>query len=312
MLATTVFRCGNDSRQPIWMGCGGAFWRRLKGVGLIVEPHIAWQLGQGRIFFWHDCWMGDMTLAQMFLHRKHTSVQGLVPVDVIIQKRILAHMASRCQCCSEIETIQHVFIDSPVAHQVWQHFSAIFGIPLKFVHWRGDIDLAPHFGITLISPTPNPPTLVYWRAPSAGSAKINTDGCINDGFVSSGSVIRDHTGCCIRAFFAGYGDIFILEAELRVILQGIELARRMGLVDLWIETDSTLAVHCISRGGGPWVIQSILRRIRHLLSFDQDTIFYIFREENQVADSLAFEGWDRRHYQEYKPSNLPCRSLGLI
>ncbi|KAL2525577.1 Uncharacterized protein Adt_10631 [Abeliophyllum distichum] len=40
-------------------------------------------------------------------------------------------MASRCQCCSEIETIHHVFIDSPVAHQVWQHFSAIFGILLK-------------------------------------------------------------------------------------------------------------------------------------------------------------------------------------
>ncbi|KAL2542160.1 Uncharacterized protein Adt_03138 [Abeliophyllum distichum] len=40
-------------------------------------------------------------------------------------------MASQCQCCSEIETIQHVFIDSPVAHQVWQHFSSIFGIPLK-------------------------------------------------------------------------------------------------------------------------------------------------------------------------------------
>ncbi|KAL2542518.1 Uncharacterized protein Adt_03496 [Abeliophyllum distichum] len=174
-------------------------------------------------------------------------------------------MASRCQCCSEIETIQHVFIDSPVAHQVWHHFSSIFGIPLKvgemlqhrfqtwrfscqfvrsghihtiipllvlwfiwtakndaknrgigmepsriiwrvhhtisllhtgklfqFVHWRGDLDLAPHFGITLISPTPNPPTLVYWRVPSVGSAKINTDGCVRDGF-ASGEVLSEIT-----------------------------------------------------------------------------------------------------------------------
>ncbi|KAL2533151.1 Uncharacterized protein Adt_06502 [Abeliophyllum distichum] len=52
-----------------------AVWRRLKGVGLIAELYIVWQLGQGRIFFWHDCWMGDMTLAQMFHHREHTSVQ---------------------------------------------------------------------------------------------------------------------------------------------------------------------------------------------------------------------------------------------
>ncbi|KAL2512776.1 Uncharacterized protein Adt_18376 [Abeliophyllum distichum] len=157
-------------------------------------------------------------------------------------------MASQCQCCSEIETIQHVFIDSPMAHQVWQHFLAIFGISLKvgemlqhrfqtwrfssqfvkgghirtiisllvlwfiwtarndvkhrrismepsriiwrvhhtifllhtgklfqFVHWHGNFDLTPHFGITLISPTPNPPTLVYWYSPSVESAKINTD-----------------------------------------------------------------------------------------------------------------------------------------
>ncbi|KAL2512700.1 RNase H domain-containing protein [Abeliophyllum distichum] len=119
----------------------------------------------------------------------------------------------------------------------------------QFVHWRGDFDLAPYFGITLISPTPQPPTLVYWRAPLAGSAKINTDGCVKDRFTSGGVVIRDHNRRCIRAFSAGYGDIFILEAELRAILQRIELARRMGLVDLWIETDSTLAVHCISYGG---------------------------------------------------------------
>ncbi|KAL2542268.1 Uncharacterized protein Adt_03246 [Abeliophyllum distichum] len=214
-----------------------------------------------------------MTLAQMFPHMDHTSVQvveffddtgwdigrlllvfphymvvqveslplcpdvldrhmwkdtpeGLVPVDVIIQKRIRNHMASRCQCCLEIETIQHVFIDSPVTHSVWQHFLVIFGIPLKFVHWRGDLDLdlAPHFGITLISPIPNPPTLVYWRAPSAGSTKINTDGCVRDGFASGEGIIRDNTGRCIKAFSAGYGDIFILEAELRAILQGIELA----------------------------------------------------------------------------------------
>ncbi|KAL2519778.1 Uncharacterized protein Adt_16025 [Abeliophyllum distichum] len=71
-------------------------------------------------------------------------------------------------------------------------------------------------------------------------------------------------------------ETFILEAELRAILQGIKLARRMGLVDLWMETDSTLVVHCISYGGGPWVIQSILTRIRHLLSFDQDTFFTFF------------------------------------
>ncbi|KAL2480194.1 RNase H domain-containing protein [Abeliophyllum distichum] len=131
--------------------------------------------------------------------------------------------------------------------------------------------------------------------------------------------IYEWRGCYQRSHWALYQgllcwlrDIFILEAELRAILQDIELARWMGLVDLWIETDSTLAVHCISRGGGPWVIQSMLRHIRHLLSFDRDIVFHIFREGNQVADSLAFEGWDRQHYQEYGPSDLPRRSRELL
>ncbi|KAL2505588.1 Uncharacterized protein Adt_21209 [Abeliophyllum distichum] len=69
----------------------------------------------------------------------------------------------------------------------------------QFVYWRGDLDLAPHFGITLISPTPNPPTLVYWRVPSVGFAKINTDGCVRDGFASGrGCYQRSH-----RALYQG-------------------------------------------------------------------------------------------------------------
>ncbi|KAL2525859.1 Uncharacterized protein Adt_10913 [Abeliophyllum distichum] len=111
---------------------------------------------------------------------------------------------------------------------IWQVHHTIFLLHtdklFQFVHWRGDLDLVPHFGITLISPTPNPPTLVYWCAPSAGYAKINTDGCVKNGFASGGGVIIDHTGRCIRTFSTGYGDIFILETELRAILQGIELA----------------------------------------------------------------------------------------
>ncbi|KAL2457313.1 RNase H domain-containing protein [Abeliophyllum distichum] len=256
-------------------------------------------------------------------------------------------MASRCQCCSEIETIQHVFIDSSVAHQVWQHFSSIFGIPLKLGMMRSIVGLAespvvssggsitlffyciqansfslcigvgtltlPHILVLLLFLLPPTPLLLFIGVSRQLDLprSISMDASEMDLRVAGG-VIRFHTGHCIRAFSTGYGEIFILEAELRANLQGIELARRMGLVDLWIETDSTLAIHCISRGGGPWVIQSMLRRIRHLLSFDRGTVFHIFREENQVANYLAFEGWDRRHYQEYGPSDLPRRFCGLL
>ncbi|KAL2516624.1 Uncharacterized protein Adt_12871 [Abeliophyllum distichum] len=81
---------------------------------------------------------------------------------------------------------------------------------------------------------------------------------------------------------------------------------------LWVESDSTLAIHCITKGGGPWHIQATLRHIRHLLAPDRDTITHIFREGNQVADLLASESWDRRCYYEYSSPDLPRRHRSLV
>ncbi|KAL2476811.1 Uncharacterized protein Adt_37547 [Abeliophyllum distichum] len=125
-------------------------------------------------------------------------------------------------------------------------------------------------------------------------------------------ILGDSSGQCIRAFFSFYGDCTILEAELRALLDGIILARRLGLSVLWVESDSTLAIHCITKGGGPWHIQATLRHIRHLLVLDMDTITHIFRESNQVADLLASESWDRHCYYEYNSQDLPRRHRSLV
>ncbi|KAL2475340.1 Uncharacterized protein Adt_36076 [Abeliophyllum distichum] len=166
-------------------------------------------------------------------------------------------MASRYQCCSAIETIQYLFIDSCIANQVWRHFFDIFHVTLRpmegfqycfqswrfsgqfvrqghirtivpllilwfiwtarndakyqdismepkriiwkvyhtisllhtshlfrVIHWRGDMDITPLFGISLTTPSLPPPVLVYWRTPPGRSYKINTDGCVKDGFTS--------------------------------------------------------------------------------------------------------------------------------
>ncbi|XP_022866066.1 uncharacterized protein LOC111385870 [Olea europaea var. sylvestris] len=154
--------------------------------------------------------------------------------------------------------------------------------------------------------------MVVWRTPPVGSYKINTDGCVKDGFVSGGCIIRDHAGYCIRAFSASYGPCFILEAELRAILDGLLLARGLGISAIWLEADSTLAIHCITKGGGPWSIQGILRQIRDFICFDRDTVSHIYREGNQVADSLASEGWDHQRYQEYGPLDLPRQIRALV
>ncbi|KAL2526758.1 RNase H domain-containing protein [Abeliophyllum distichum] len=52
-----------------------AIWKRLKYIGPQAETRIAWKLGHGQIFFWHDCWMGKSTLADQHPHMPHSSIQ---------------------------------------------------------------------------------------------------------------------------------------------------------------------------------------------------------------------------------------------
>ncbi|KAL2506639.1 Uncharacterized protein Adt_22260 [Abeliophyllum distichum] len=108
-----------------------------------------------------------------------------------------------------------------------------------------------------------------------GSYKINTDGCVKDGFANEGRIIRDSS-------------------------------------DLWIESDSTLVIHCMTKGGGPWSIQATLRHIKHLIAFDRDIISHIYREENQMADLLTSEDWERRYYFEYNAQDLPQHYRSLV
>lgn len=72
-----------------------------------------------------------------------------------------------------------------------------------------------------------------------------------------------------------------------------------------------MAHHCITKDGGPWAIQNILSQIKHILTFDRDTISHTYREENQVIYSFASEGWDQCK-QEYGPPDLPQGTRALV
>lgn len=69
--------------------------------------------------------------------------QDLIPVDVVIQRRIGSQLVSRCQCCFKIETITHIFTSSDISNRVWQHFGSLFRITIiigesvrqRFMRW---------------------------------------------------------------------------------------------------------------------------------------------------------------------------------
>ncbi|KAL2491599.1 Reverse transcriptase domain-containing protein [Abeliophyllum distichum] len=77
---------------------------------------------------------------------------------------------------------------------IWRVYHTISllhtGRLFRHIHWRGDMDIAPLFGVIITTPSPPPPTLVFWRTPPVGSYKINTDGCVKDGVASGGGIIR--------------------------------------------------------------------------------------------------------------------------
>ncbi|KAL2461890.1 RNase H domain-containing protein [Abeliophyllum distichum] len=113
------------------------------------------------------------------------------------------------------------------------------------------MDIAHLFGISLTTPSLHPPIFVYWRTPLVGSYIVNIDGCVKDGFASELGIIKDSSGQCVRVFFSSYGECPILEAELKTFLDSIILAQKIALSDLWIQSDSTLVIHCIIKGGRP-------------------------------------------------------------
>ncbi|XP_027158259.1 uncharacterized protein LOC113759880 [Coffea eugenioides] len=55
-------------------------------------------------------------------------LRGIVPVDLVLQNRGI-NLASCCSCCSaQGESLLHLFLDGPVAAQVWTHFKRRFGM----------------------------------------------------------------------------------------------------------------------------------------------------------------------------------------
>lgn len=78
-----------------------------------------------------------------------------LPVDCHIRPRGIT-LSSRCRCCRthEEETLDHLFVESQVAREVWKCFGAIFRLPNWFISilqalstWIPEVNLATQYGI---------------------------------------------------------------------------------------------------------------------------------------------------------------------
>lgn len=131
--------------------------------------------------------------------------------------------------------------------------------------------------------------LVRWIPPLVDHC-INSDGCFkpNSGLSGGGGCIRNVHGDIILSFSFWYGLGDIIQAEGRAILDALRLALSLSIPISVIYSDSLLLVNTIvNKKSPPWVLFPWWDEILFLLSSMRCSIIHVYREANQVADSLA-------------------------
>ncbi len=139
-------------------------------------------------------------------------------------------------------------------------------------------------------------TLIKWASPSLGWFKLNTDGSSlgNLGLAGGGGVIRGHVGDWVGGFSRAIGVTTSVQAELRALKDGLNLAIDLGILHLEIEMDSLVAVELVKSITTPNAFFStIVTDCRSLMKrFEICSLKHIFREANGCADLLAKAGCD--------------------
>ena len=138
------------------------------------------------------------------------------------------------------------------------------------------------------------PILVKWIPPSVNWAKLNTDGLVmgESGLAGGGGVIQDYLRNWVGCFSRSIGITSGVQAELRALKDGLQLALDLEILNLEIEMDSIVAVKLLnSTNSSNAFLSSIVNDCRFLLErFEAHTLKHIYRVANGCADTLAKAG----------------------
>ena len=120
--------------------------------------------------FWNNCISPTISIFWWKL------VQNWIPVETKMQ-RFGISLASKCQCCKHLETIDHVILHNKEVHKAWKWFSNHFVVPCLPSHsvvarynaWLYSTDLVKKGHIRTIIPM-----LIAWYSwLSRNEAKYN-------------------------------------------------------------------------------------------------------------------------------------------
>ncbi|MCI24501.1 ribonuclease H protein, partial [Trifolium medium] len=130
--------------------------------------------------------------------------------------------------------------------------------------------------------------LVSWKPPPDGWVKVNTDGACKEGRIAGcGGLIRGSDGEWLGGFAKFLGACSAYVAELWGVLEGLNLARRLGFRAVELHVDSDVVVQVIHSGVSKSSMgRMLLWKIRRLIELDWEVVVHhSYREANQCADA---------------------------
>ncbi|CAI0417516.1 unnamed protein product [Linum tenue] len=97
---------------------------------------------------------------------------------------------------------------------------------------------------------PSPPArteeLIHWQPPPPEWVCLNSDGSVlfSSGHAAAGGLIRDHLGRYLPAFAINLGICSITQAELRGVVEGLQVAWDAGHRRVHVQLDSSVRCSC--------------------------------------------------------------------
>ncbi|XP_004296004.1 PREDICTED: putative ribonuclease H protein At1g65750-like [Fragaria vesca subsp. vesca] len=123
---------------------------------------------------------------------------------------------------------------------------------------RGVLDskVLSSMGVILVLKCQSALRIVLWHPPLIPWLKLNTNGFSkgNPGLAGCGGVFRDSFGRLIGGYCQGLGTQTTFFVELMTVILGVEFAFHFGWHHIWLESDSTTILQCISSSSfaPPW------------------------------------------------------------
>ncbi|KAL3506987.1 hypothetical protein ACH5RR_032369 [Cinchona calisaya] len=144
---------------------------------------------------------------------------------------------------------------------------------------------------------------------------LNTDGCSrHNGTISTGrGLLQDAYGNVIFCFSNFYGPCTILEAETRALMDGIKWCLQRDFYHIEAEIDFLILFKKIQElAKSPWIVDSMVQKIKYCKNLCQFKLSHIFRESNAVADFFKNEAFIQRRSRIYSNLDIPQAAKGLI